>query len=388
MCDQSSTNTELKKELIEETRKIKIAIADIFEDVKAELEEGKQFQRNIEDWKSMESELSSGKYAIVLKTDIERLITEAMQIKEFLPKVLKKEFFTAYTNLEKAEQELSELKKEKKNLKTEIERMKNKHQNVLSELEGERKELTALRKSLNELNEINSQQSEYCSRMGAASCSLLWRTSQKDACVETLVAGTQIDEFLQLVCHTLESYALTISHDDGEGQLYDESSAELQFVLALCGVATNIAAASYGREFLTTNSNGVMLIGSLVSTLFRLAPKAKQALKIRNLCLKFLYNISINKKGVENLSKQRQQHEILPALIGIIEDDISLENRLLAVRLLQSLMLETDNIKMIHQIDQMLSVEKLRNIAVNVHGELQEALLELIRDMKFFQRES
>ena len=87
----------------------------------------------------------------------------------------------------------------------------------------------------------------------------------------------------------MESYALAITNGDTKAS--DSSSSELQFVLALCGVGTNIAAASYGREFLMTNSNGGMLVDSLLSTLRQLPPAWKEAMKIRNLCLKFLYNV-------------------------------------------------------------------------------------------------
>ena len=78
---------------------------------------------------------------------------------------------------------------------------------------------------------------------------------------------------------------------DGDHHDYEESSGELKFVLALCGVATNIAASPYGREFLMTNSTGKMLVNSILNTVCQLPPKRKQEMKIRNLCLKFLYNV-------------------------------------------------------------------------------------------------
>ena len=91
------------------------------------------------------------------------------------------------------------------------------------------------------------------------------------------------------MCHTIESFSLTLS--DEEPSQYTENSKEIKFVLALFGVATNIAASSYGREFLMNKSDGQKLANSVLNTLEQASPNRKQEMKIRSLCLKFLYNI-------------------------------------------------------------------------------------------------
>ena len=92
------------------------------------------------------------------------------------------------------------------------------------------------------------------------------------------------------MCHTIESFSMTLSDEDMSSQ-YNENGKEIKFVLALCGVATNIAAASYGREFLVNKTDGQKLTNCMFGTLEQASPNRKQEMKIRNLCLKFLYNI-------------------------------------------------------------------------------------------------
>ena len=42
---------------------------------------------------------------------------------------------------------------------------------------------------LSELNEQLSQQADYCSSLGAASCTLLWRVSQREDCIHSILSG-------------------------------------------------------------------------------------------------------------------------------------------------------------------------------------------------------
>lgn len=103
------------------------------------------------------------------------------------------------------------------------------------------------------------------------------------------VFQSHTEDFIQLICHTIESFSLTLRDEDANQ--YNENSKEIQFVLALCGVATNIAASPYGREYLMTKTTGQALVNSLIATLEQAGPDRREEMKIRNLCMKFLYNI-------------------------------------------------------------------------------------------------
>ena len=45
---------------------------------------------------------------------------------------------------------------------------------------------------LSELNEQLSQQADYCSSLGAATCTLLWRVSQREECIHSILSGVRL----------------------------------------------------------------------------------------------------------------------------------------------------------------------------------------------------
>ena len=59
-----------------------------------------------------------------------------------------------------------------------------------------------------------------------------------------------MDEFLQIVIKTVESYFATCNEEE-----YQETSDVSQFILAICGTITNIAASSNGRDFLVSHED-------------------------------------------------------------------------------------------------------------------------------------
>ena len=92
------------------------------------------------------------------------------------------------------------------------------------------------------------------------------------------------EEFLQITSRTIESYFETYNEEDEK-----ETSEEFQFVLALTGTITNMAAAAQGRDFLVSKDSGRVLIDSFITVLGVSA--AGKNVKIRNLILMALYNI-------------------------------------------------------------------------------------------------
>lgn len=92
------------------------------------------------------------------------------------------------------------------------------------------------------------------------------------------------EEFLQITSRTIESYFETYGEEVNK-----ESSDEFQFVLALTGTITNIAAAAQGRDFLVSKDSGRALIDSFVTVLG--VSTAGKNVKLRNLILMALYNI-------------------------------------------------------------------------------------------------
>ena len=121
---------------------------------------------------------------------------------------------------------------------------------------------------LTELSQQLTQQADYCSSMGAACCTLLWRVSRHEDCIHSILGGvsqphacvsllyrvegfptppfsssqSKVQEFLALTGSTLQSFLATY----GRGEMPGETSEEAQFVLALCGIITSEGATIMG----------------------------------------------------------------------------------------------------------------------------------------------
>lgn len=93
------------------------------------------------------------------------------------------------------------------------------------------------------------------------------------------------EEFLQITSRTIESYFDSCA----DGEEAKENSEEFQFVLALVGIITNMAAAAQGREFLVTKDSGRVLIDTFMKVLG--GSSAGKNVKMRNLILMALYNV-------------------------------------------------------------------------------------------------
>ncbi|XP_077870159.1 heat shock factor 2-binding protein-like [Saccoglossus kowalevskii] len=308
----------------------------------------------------------------VSKQDLERLTTETMQLKEFLPKVLSTEYIGAFAKLNAAESEIVNLEKNIDKISNDVAHWQSRYQNTLSQYEQEKEDKFATQCELSELNKQLSEQSEYCASLGSAICTLLWRVSKHEDSIQLFLVGSKVDEFLVMVHHTLESYIATY-HDE----LPEEDTDEAQFVLALSGIITNIAASAYGRDFLVTNSNGQILINTMTSILSQ-TPITHSA-KLRNLILMCLYNISINQKGLKYILSIQG---MIPLLAWLVTEEKESDNQLHTLKVIQSLIIEPDNIEVIHQVNEVLPVEKLEKFAKSRHPDLKEIAVELLMDLK------
>ena len=99
-----------------------------------------------------------------------------------------------------------------------------------------------------------------------------------------LCLQNKIEEFLQITARTVESYFESYSEEDEK-----ETSEEFQFVMALTGTITNMAAAAQGRDFLVTKDSGRGLIDTFITVLGVSA--VGKNVKMRSLILMALYNI-------------------------------------------------------------------------------------------------
>ncbi|RMX57191.1 hypothetical protein pdam_00017943, partial [Pocillopora damicornis] len=136
----------------------------------------------------------------VSRADVDQLVTEIMQFKEFLPKVLNSDLVGLYKKLDHCEQELEVLEAENRKLRVELDQMKMHHDSEIEAMkkqnnslleDGERykEEKYVLKCQLSEASQQMNDQSDYCSCMGAAVCTLLWRVSRQQESVTSLLGG-------------------------------------------------------------------------------------------------------------------------------------------------------------------------------------------------------
>ncbi|XP_065683218.1 heat shock factor 2-binding protein-like isoform X1 [Hydra vulgaris] len=330
-------------------------------------------------------------YVLVPKTYMNQVMNEVKILKETLPKALNRRFFKDSKSLDKEkekefsnerkllEQEL-EFSKERKLLEQEFDLLKKRYDSLLSEVERERQENADLRKQLFELKEITEEQSTYCATLGGTTCGLLWRISQNEDSIHMLLGGDNADEFFQLACHTLESYVNAVHSSPSR---VVGANNEYRFVISLMGVITNITASSFGRELLSSKDSGKEVLNAINSVISEFPFQEMKWMKMRNVALKCMYNISINQKGMKFLCSIKT---LLPDLSQVIHEDKFPDNKLHALRLLQSMVCEPDCVELLHSVVELLSIDKLKTLSQNSKGEVLSAFQDLIADLLLLTR--
>ncbi|XP_054480092.1 heat shock factor 2-binding protein [Anoplopoma fimbria] len=269
----------------------------------------------------------------VRRSDLERLTTEVMQLKDFLPRVVNGDLIemlhkarTAHTMKDQLEQE--QLRQQCLHLQSRLDA-------VQTECQKEREEKLLLREQLWQSGAELQQQADFCSGLGSAACGLLWSCSVSEDTVSRWLADGKLQSFLVVAAQTLESFVRSLDEEEeAKTQTEELNSQEHQFVLALAGTITNVAAVSCGRDFLSCSAH--VLLDTLVKLLELMTPGVFPKLKV--LMLMALYNVSISVKGLRRIS---ENPGLLP-LIWTLLDDGDWEVRLHSLRLLQSVLLEEE----------------------------------------------
>uniref|UniRef100_A0A8C9XX21 Heat shock transcription factor 2 binding protein n=1 Tax=Sander lucioperca TaxID=283035 RepID=A0A8C9XX21_SANLU len=200
---------------------------------------------------------------------------------------------------------------------------------LIEMLHKARAEKLLLREQLWQSGAELQQQADFCSGLGSAACSLLWSCSSSEDTVTRWLGKLQ--SFLAVAAQTLESFVRSLD-EEAKTQTEDHNSQEHQFVLAMAGTITNVAAVTRGRDFLSSS----VLLDTLMKLLELMKPGVFPKLKV--LMLMALYNVSISVKGLKGIS---ENPGLLP-LIWTLLDDGDWEVCLHSLRLLQSVLLEEE----------------------------------------------
>ncbi|CAM5079155.1 unnamed protein product [Eretmochelys imbricata] len=313
----------------------------------------------------------------VRKRDLERLTTEVMQLRDFLPRILNGDVLESFqkldvieTNMEKREQELEQVRMDCEHFKARLE-------TAQSDCMREKKEKLALRQQLNEARQQLLQQAEYCTEMGAAVCTLLWGVSSNEEAVKNILGGSKAVKFFTITGQTMESFVRSLGEDTKHQDL---DSDENQFVLALAGIVTNVAALACGREFLVNSSQ--VLLDTMMQLLGDMKPGLCTKLKV--LILMSLYNVSINLKGLKYIS---ESPGFIPLLWWLLNDPDT-EVCLHVLRLLQSVILEPEVLaKSAPEMRDTLPFQRIIALSKSRNAELQTLAQELLEDLKILECE-
>ncbi|XP_015491674.1 heat shock factor 2-binding protein isoform X3 [Parus major] len=264
----------------------------------------------------------------VRRRDLERLTTEVMQLRDFLPKIVNGDILGTFqkldaieSNLEKKEEEIEQLRMDCEHFRARLE------------------------------------------------------TAQADCMREK---KSKAVKFFTITAQTMESFVKSLSEDMKQQDL---DSEENQFVLALAGIVTNVAALACGREFLVSSSR------ELLDTMMHLLGDMKPGLcnKFKVLMLMSLYNVSINLRGLKYIS---ESPGFIPLLWWLLNDPDT-EVCLHALRLLQSVLLEPEVLaRSGAEVRETLPFQRIVALSQSRNAELQALAKELLEDLKIFEYEA
>ncbi|XP_033749136.1 heat shock factor 2-binding protein-like [Pecten maximus] len=308
----------------------------------------------------------------VQRDDLAQLATEIAQLRQTFPQVVNKRVTSAISKINHLETELSHLQHKYEEALTETEHWKARCEVAITDCQKEKQDNIQMRCEVRDLSEQLAQQSDYCSSLGASCCTLLWRVSRCEESIQSILVGTKVDEFLCLVTSTLQSYVSAYKADWPK-----EDQEETQFILALCGIITNIAASAYGRDFLITNQNGRQVIDAFLSVLSE-APNGKSA-RLKNLILMALYNISINQKGIKYINSKGG---VLELLSWILQNEKESDNKTNALRLIQSILCDGARVGAILELNEVLPMSALQQLAKDKSAEVRQLVQEVISDIQ------
>ncbi|KAK2880227.1 hypothetical protein Q8A73_022925 [Channa argus] len=319
-------------------------------------------------------------FVIVRKNDVEKLTTEVMQLREFLPNVLNRDLIQMLHKAREAQTTKEQLAQEQEQLRQNCLHLQSRLNAVQTECQKEREEKLLLREQLWKSRAELQQQADFCLCLGSAACNLLWSCSAREDTVTLWLADGKLQSFLDVAAQSLESFVRSLD-EEVKAQTEDLNSQEYEFVLALAGTVTNIAAVSCGRDFLASSAH--VLLDILLKLLELMKPGVFPKLKV--LMLMALYNVSINVKGLRYISGNPG---LLP-LIWTLLDGRDWEVCLHSLRLLQSMLLEEDALLLLGSslLDPELQAH-VSQLTSSVQPSVRLAAQQTLEDLQALQQDS
>ncbi|KAM4046672.1 heat shock factor 2-binding protein [Anomaloglossus baeobatrachus] len=299
-------------------------------------------------------------FFLVRRRDLERLTTEVMQMKEFLPQILSQDVLESVQRLEVVESALEERELDCEHIAARL-------QATQTECLRTKEENLALLLQVSALQERSVQQVDFCTQMGSAVCTLLWGVSNKEETVKSILGMDTTAEFFSLAGQTVSNFVESLAVNQ------DEDSEESRFALALAGTITNVAAVSCGRDFLMSSCRE--LLEKWIQLLGKIG--AGTCGRLRVLILMSLYNVSIHREGLVWMSRSMGLLSQLQQLLTDPDNEV----RLHALRLIQSLVLEPDVLHMLWE-DVQQCLPHITELSRTAKSEVQNMAVEILEELR------
>lgn len=208
-------------------------------------------------------------------------------------------------------------------------------------IEQERKNDT----QLNLLKKEAIQQSTFTATMGSVLGSMLWKTSKTEDVINTLIHEEMIEDFLNIANMTLNSFIETYTNE-----LPMIDSREFKYAMSILGVSVNISAHKDAREVVLNERIGIIFINHVMEHLKSI--KMPQGRLLTKMCLMFLYNMSISKRGAILIHQNKTGVENIMDCLGI---EYTSEIQSVVLSLMSSLLEEIPTKEFLHQIIRLVS---------------------------------
>ncbi|EFN80570.1 Heat shock factor 2-binding protein [Harpegnathos saltator] len=191
--------------------------------------------------------------------------------------------------------------------------------------------------------------------------------------IRRLKDQNELGEFLSIADGTFSAFNNTY-----KTSLPPTSNVEYKFVIGLLGIVSNLSASPEGREFLITNSSGRELVQKIIQLIPEL-PSASGSSSLKRLMLMVLYNVSINKTGLQYLLESR----VGDPLRHCLRDKSSMEEtQVLCLRVLQSVTYDLTEPKYIEDLNATIPIDMIETMALSKSDNLNNVAKQVIKHLR------
>ncbi|XP_014484844.1 PREDICTED: heat shock factor 2-binding protein-like [Dinoponera quadriceps] len=188
---------------------------------------------------------------------------------------------------------------------------------------------------------------------------------------------SKLGEFLSIVDGTFSAFVNTYKIS-----LPPTNNVEYKFIIGLLGIVTNLSASPEGREFLITNFSGREFVRKIIQLISEL-PSDSGSSPLKRLMLMVLYNVSVNKTGLQYLLESR----VGDSLSHCLRDKSTVEEmQLLCLRVLQSVTYDLTEPRYIQDLNAAIPIDMIETIACSKRDNLSDIAKQVIEHLRNYEQ--